>query len=125
MSDFGLDSCKKAFAIIVDEGLDFINKEDFDDLVKGCSLLADEADQDISNLFQDIDHDKNGQMTLDDFLATVGSRDNTHHARFSRLLTSILNNEQVIIEYKRRRAQQARESKILWMILFIIFYRKS
>jgi len=45
-------------------------------------------------------------------LATVGCHDHHHHGRFSKLLTSILENEQVIIEYKRKRAQQERESKV-------------
>lgn len=123
--NYDKDSCKKAFAIIVDEGADFINKEDFDDLVKGCSLLTEEADQDISDLFKEIDQDKNGQMTLEDFIATVGSRDHYHHARFSRLLISILNNEQVIIEYKRRRAQQAREGEIFRKEFWLIIYNRK
>jgi Ca2+-binding EF-hand superfamily protein len=66
---------------------------------------------DLAALFHDIDHDKNGQVTLEDFLATVGSHDHHHHARHSRLLTSIFDNEQVIIEYKKRKAQNARKGK--------------
>ena len=69
-------------------------------------------EDDLSKLFNEVDHDKNGELTLDDFLATVGCHDHHHHGRFSKLLTSILENEQVIIEYKRKRAQQERESKV-------------
>ena len=78
-------------------------------LFKECSILADEADLDIANLFNDIDHDKNNELTLADFLATVGSHDHHHHAKYSRLLTSIFENEQIIIEYKRRKAQIERK----------------
>lgn len=109
-----LGSCKRAFAIIVAEGADSLNKKDFEELAKECSLLAGDADLDIAGLFNDIDHDKNGHVTLEDFLATVGSTDahHHHHGRYSKLLEDILNNEQAILDHKRRKARRQREGKI-------------
>lgn len=108
-----LGSAEKAFDILVDEGAESINREDFEDLLRGCSLYGDEAGLDISSLFNEIDHDKNGLISLNDFLATIGSNDHHHHhyARYSKLLKIIIEYQLQIIEYKRRRALKNREGK--------------
>ena len=109
---------------MVDEGVNSVSREDFEDLVRDCSLLADEGTIDLSALFNEIDHDKNGDLTLSDFLATVGSSDSQrhHYARYSKLLTSILEHEQDIVEYKRRRALKNRQGKAERIFILLNYY---
>ena len=122
-----LGSAEKAFDILVDEGADSINREEFEDLLRGCSLYADETGLDISSLFNEIDHNKDGLINFNDFLATIGSNDHHHHhyARYSKLLVIIIEYQLQIIEYKRRRAQKNREGKAERVFLLLNFYGNS
>ena len=90
-------------------GSEPIKQPDFIEIITECSLLKkDEAF--IVDLFDEIDHAKTQEIPLKEFVRVVGA-DVSHHA-FSELLTATLENEQAVIEYKRRRAKKRREGKL-------------
>ena len=94
-------------------GVDPIKKDDFTEIVEGCSLKSDKS-QPIADLFNELDHNKDAHISLEDFIATVGA-EGDKPAEFRRL---ILGKEEEILGFKRMRARQLKEGKQI--LLFII-----
>lgn len=98
--------CDKAFRLLSLSGTDPLKKDDFIDLVRGCSLVKEENNNTLSQLFHELDLDKNGEVSLVDFLRAINNdKASSHHIQF---LRAILANEKPIIEYKAKKAREQR-----------------
>ena len=82
--------------------------------MKGCSLSEEDNTESISSLFNELDQDKNGQVSIQDFLNTTSSED--AQARHVKLVHNVISKEQVIIEFKNNRRRQ-REGRISLFIM--------
>lgn len=102
---------ERAYSLISFNGNDPLNKDDFVEIIKGCSLFKERPDFKIINLFEELDVNKDGKISLEEFIQ-VTSKENPlpHH---SQLLNSILSNEQAIAEFKRQRTKANQLSKLV------------
>ena len=83
---------------------------DFVEIVKECSLYRDGDSTVAAELFQELDVDNSGELTLEGFTSRICSEESkSHHNEF---LETVLANEQMIADYKRRKFQKEREGKI-------------
>lgn len=88
-----------------------IKREDFIDIVKGCSLSKEDSNQALSALFQELDKDHNSEISLADFVGTI-SADNAQ-PRYVQFLKTIISKEPEILEYKRKKGLSKRQGKFL------------
>lgn len=70
------------------------------EIVKGCSL----SEGDDSSLFTELDQDKNGEVSIQDFLNSTSSED--AQPRHVKLVHNVISKEQEIIEFKNNRRRQ-------------------
>jgi len=94
---------ERAFLLISFYGNDPLKRDDFIDIIKGCSLFKERPDFKITNLFEELDVNKDGSISLEEFIQ-VTSKENPlpHH---SQLLITIISNEQAIAEFKKQRVK--------------------
>lgn len=91
-----------------------IKSHDFIDVVKGASLYKGD-DIAINGLFKELDGDKNGELSLEDFVSTTSADESQpHHNEF---LESVLANEQGLLEYKKKKAQADRHSNYIFLFI--------
>lgn len=92
-------------------GISALKKDDFIALVRACSLVKEENNNTLSQLFHELDHNKNGEISLMDFLKTINTDNaSSHHIQF---LRSVLAHEKEIIEYKAKKAKEQRQGILL------------
>ena len=85
-----------------------IKSDEFIDIVRGCSLYKEDDENILIGLFQELDHDKNEEISQDDLVSTIATDDaKPHH---NELLETILSKEQEINEYKKKKSQSDRHS---------------
>jgi Ca2+-binding EF-hand superfamily protein len=88
-----------------------IKSDDFVDVVNGCSLYK----EDVTGLFHELDHDKNGEVSQEDVISSIAAEHSKpHHDEF---VETILANEQAINEYKKKKAQSDRHSILIVLFL--------
>lgn len=97
------------FLILNFNGKEPIKREDFIEIITECSVLEQNKES-LSSLFDELDKNKNGEISLNDFVATIGA--NGSHQNFSDLLANTLAKEQPIEEYKLRRARRIKEGSV-------------
>lgn len=102
-----LVQAQKAFNILLEKGSQSVSKPYFLEIVKACSLLPSAHDTIIADVFGQLDHDKNGEISLNDF-ATLLSIENPQ-ANHAQLLASILAKEPEIMKYKALKARREHE----------------
>lgn len=98
---------EKAFEIINYNEGEPIKKEDFEDVVKGCSLVKAPVDQEMNTLFAELDTDKDDEITLEEFLGQEGEE--KVQSNVQEFVETVLEKEEEILEYKRKRAQAKRQ----------------
>lgn len=99
---------KKAFSILAQKDTDPIIKSDFIDLLKECALLPDSHQGDLNQIYNELDQVKKGNVSLDDFLRTLGA--DTPSSHHTQLLDSIMKNEPEILSYKANKQKRLLES---------------
>lgn len=85
-----------------------INKDDFIEIINGCSIIPGDSHS-LSVLFNELDHDKNGQVSLEDFKETLGSR--LDDKNLSQLLLNAIEKENEIAAYKVDRARKLKQGR--------------
>lgn len=78
-----------------------IKKEDFLDIVKACDLLQGDSDDDISALFDELDYDKDGRITLSEFINSMSEENSS--PRYRRFFKAVLDKEVEIHEFKDKK----------------------
>lgn len=91
-----------------------LQKDDFVEIISNCSIIEGN-NQAITDIFHRLDSDKNGEVSLADFLATVGT--DSSDASNSQLVEGILAKEEEINAYKKQRAQKEREGTFIIILL--------
>lgn len=99
-----LDNAKKAFSIVADKGTEPINKPYFKEVIQACSLLKNETDASLSTLFQELDQDKNNEISLADFSTSLTA--DTVPPKQAQLLAAILAKEPEINKFKAEKARK-------------------
>lgn len=97
---------ERAFDIINYNPSEPIKKEDFEDVVKGCSLVKAPIEQEMNMLFMELDADKDGEISLDEFLGGEEEKVQTNTQEF---VETVLAKEEEILEYKRKRMKERRQ----------------
>ena len=98
---------EKAFEIINYNDSEPIKKEDFEDVVKGCSLVKEPVEQEMNALFMELDTDKDDEISLEEFLGQEGEE--KVQSNIQEFVETVLAKEEEILEYKRKRAQAKRQ----------------
>ena len=85
--------------------------------MQGCSLHKEENIT-TNDLFKELDVDNNAELSLEGLLSIIGAEDfKSHHIQF---VETVLANEQQIMEYKRKKSQADRHSKISLQFMLLI-----
>lgn len=92
---------QKVFLLLSFNGSFPIKKQDFIDVVRGCSLVSDTSSQAISGLFNELDIEKRGEISLQSFQEVIPAEGaQPKHIQF---IQTALAKEQEILEFKKNR----------------------
>lgn len=103
-----LGKAERVFLLLNFYGNKPLKRDDFIEIITECSVL-DQDKEYLLALFDSLDKNKNGEISLADFIATIGADSSNH--KFNELLQSVLDNEKKIADFKTRRAHKIKKGK--------------
>ena len=92
---------QKVFLLLSFNGSFPIKKQDFADVVRGCSLTIDTSSQAISGLFNEFDIEKRGEISLENFQEAIPAEN--AQPKYIQFIQTALAKEQEILEFKKNR----------------------
>lgn len=86
-----------------------IKKEDFAEITKGCNLIPNSSDAAISDLFHELDKDRDNLVSLADFVANCGAENSL--PKYKQFLESIEAKESEILKFKLNKQKEQIKGK--------------